>query len=231
MGGWEFVTMQYKRFDFFSKKIIIIIYEQEQRRSWVKNSLINCNVLCGWHLRWNYIMRTACTLQNLNIVETIIDTYWIWSYHHLIECNLFGGQMFIFQDNHSLIMLYQFFEPRTGIKRISKAFFHGKSLLEPNSTWSWIFLPKIKIKMTRYKNRHLWTGLLLLALTVGTFARRGIFSSLDTKGELSYFKGAIAPTDLLCMKFYIGKKTTFPIQVPILTNVSSCFWKSGCQIY
>lgn len=75
--------------------------------------------------------------------------------------------------------------------------------------------------MKTFNDGHLWTvGAFLLALAVGgAFGKRGIFSNVNPKGELSYFRGAIAPTDVLCLKFYIGKKTTLPLQVPVLTNV------------
>ncbi|XP_038119502.1 uncharacterized protein LOC119769850 [Culex quinquefasciatus] len=75
--------------------------------------------------------------------------------------------------------------------------------------------------MKTFNDGHLWTvGAFLLALAVGgAFGKRGIFSNVNPKGELSYFRGAIAPTDVLCLKFYIGKKTTLPLQVPVLTNL------------
>ncbi|KAL1399624.1 hypothetical protein pipiens_008060 [Culex pipiens pipiens] len=75
--------------------------------------------------------------------------------------------------------------------------------------------------MKTFNNAHLWTVVaFLLALTVGgALGKRGIFSNVNPKGELSYFRGAIAPTDVLCLKFYIGKKTTLPLQVPVLTNL------------
>lgn len=79
--------------------------------------------------------------------------------------------------------------------------------------------------MKTFNNAHLWTVVaFLLALTAGgALGKRGIFSNANPKGELSYFRGAIAPTDVLCLKFYIGKKTTLPLQVPLLTNVSFFF--------
>ncbi|KAL9699723.1 hypothetical protein quinque_003164 [Culex quinquefasciatus] len=75
--------------------------------------------------------------------------------------------------------------------------------------------------MKTFNDGHLWTvGAFLLALAVGgASGKRGIFSNVNPKGELSYFRGAIAPTDVLCLKFYIGKKTTLPLQVPVLTNL------------
>lgn len=67
-------------------------------------------------------------------------------------------------------------------------------------------------------NRSAWKVFILLALAIGSFGKRGF--NLDKPIELSHFRGVIAPTDILCLKFYIGKKTTLPLQVPVLTNVS-----------